>query len=77
MREVIFPTLDEEAPDAQGVLATWFVDDGERVQEGELLAELQVSKISGEIAAPAPGTLRHKVAEGAVARQGCVIAVIE
>ena len=77
MIEVPFPRLDEETPDAEGVVATWFVDDGAAVRAGLLLAEVQVTKVSGEIHAPADGTLRRKVDEGEVVTQGAVIAHIE
>lgn len=77
MTEVVFPTLDEDAPDAQGVLATWFVDEGVTVRVGQLLAEVQVAKVSGEIAAPRSGVIRRKIGEGDVVRQGTVVALIE
>lgn len=75
--EIVFPQLDEEDPAAQGVVSTWFVDDGAAVTSGTLLAEVQVTKVAGEIIAPVTGTLRHKVAEGDVVAQGAVVAVIE
>lgn len=77
MTEVVFPVLDEGSPDAPGVLATWFVDEGAPVSPGDLLAEVQVLKISGEITAPVAGTLHRKVAEGDVVAQGTVVAVID
>jgi hypothetical protein len=36
--EVLFPQLSEEDPTAEGVLATWFVSDGEQVAGGQLSA---------------------------------------
>lgn len=77
MTEVTFPFLDEEASDAEGVVATWFVDDGTTVSPGHLLAEVQVAKVAGEVTAPSEGVLRRKVAEGDVVAQGTVIAHIE
>lgn len=76
MTEVVFPQLDEEAPDAPGVVSTWFFEDGAQVTAGALLAEVQVTKIAGEVTAPAAGVLRHKAAEGEVVGQGSVIATI-
>jgi hypothetical protein len=34
---VLFPRLSEKEPDAEGVLATWFVSDGDQVASGQLL----------------------------------------
>jgi pyruvate/2-oxoglutarate dehydrogenase complex dihydrolipoamide acyltransferase (E2) component len=75
--EVVFPLVDDSAPDAEGVVSTWFVENGAHVVAGALLAEVQVTKIADEITAPAEGTLRHKVAEGDLVAQGAVVAVIE
>lgn len=77
MTELVFPELDDDDPQAPGVVATWFYDDGAAVPAGALLAEVQVSKISGEITAPDGGVLRHKVVEGAEVAQGAVIAELE
>ncbi|MGH3438211.1 MAG: biotin/lipoyl-containing protein [Sciscionella sp.] len=77
MIEIVFPLLDEEAPEAQGVVSTWFVDDGSQVSAGTLLAEVQVTKIADEITAPTTGVLHQKAAEGEVVDQGAVVAVIE
>lgn len=77
MTEVVFPHLDEETPDAQGAVATWFVDDGAAVNTGQLLAEVQVTKVSGDLTAPAQGVLRRNVAEGEVVTQGAIIGHIE
>jgi pyruvate/2-oxoglutarate dehydrogenase complex dihydrolipoamide acyltransferase (E2) component len=75
--DVLFPMLDEEAPETPGVVSTWFAEDGATVREGLLIAEVQVSKIAGEIVAPESGTLRHKAEEGEVVAQGSVVATIE
>lgn len=77
MTEIVFPVVDEDEPQAEGVVATWFMDDGAAVPEGELLAEVQVAKASAEVHAPVAGTIRHKIDEDQVVRQGAVIAVIE
>jgi len=42
VNEVRFPALKEDEPDAEGLLATWFVEDGDEVEEGQLLCEVQV-----------------------------------
>ena len=74
---VTFPPLDASRPDAEGVLATWYVTDGEQVTEGQLLGEVQVDKVDAEVTAPAAGTVRLLVAEDDAVRQGAPIATIE
>ena len=77
MTDVRFPQLSQEQPDAEGVLATWFVSDGDQVASGQLLGEVMVEKVSGEVLAPATGRVRLLVAEDQTARQGVVIARVE
>lgn len=74
---VTFPPLDDSRPDAEGVLATWYVADGEQVTEGQLLGEVQVDKVDAEVTAPAAGTVRLLVAEDDAVRPGAPIATIE
>jgi pyruvate/2-oxoglutarate dehydrogenase complex dihydrolipoamide acyltransferase (E2) component len=77
MTDVLFPPLDETRPDTEGVLATWYVADGDQVAEGQLLGEVQVEKVDAEVTAPAAGTVRLLVGEDDVVRQGAPIARIE
>ncbi|MEE6283257.1 lipoyl domain-containing protein [Georgenia sunbinii] len=77
MTDVPFPNLDETKPDAEGVLATWYVADGDQVTSGQLLADVQVDKVDAEVVAPAAGTVRLLVAEDEAVRQGGAIARIE
>ncbi|HUY49484.1 MAG TPA: lipoyl domain-containing protein [Streptosporangiaceae bacterium] len=77
MTDVRFPELSKEQPGAEGVLATWFVTDGDQVASGELLGEVMVDKVSGDVLAPAAGRVRLLVAEEQAARQGTVIARVE
>jgi pyruvate/2-oxoglutarate dehydrogenase complex dihydrolipoamide acyltransferase (E2) component len=74
--EVRFPVIKESEPDAEGLLATWFVADGDAVSEGQLLAEVQVDKTSEDVHSAAAGTVSLAAAEGDVVRQGSVIATI-
>jgi pyruvate/2-oxoglutarate dehydrogenase complex dihydrolipoamide acyltransferase (E2) component len=74
---VVFPTMSLENPLAEGVVATWFVRDGEQVAAGQLLAEVQVDKVSKEIPAPIAGTVHLLAPEEAVVVQGTVIASVE
>lgn len=76
MSEIRFPILAEKTPEAEGTVATWFVDSGSTVAEGELIAEVAVDKVDMEINAPSAGVLRHVVEEGAIVTQNSVIATI-
>jgi pyruvate/2-oxoglutarate dehydrogenase complex dihydrolipoamide acyltransferase (E2) component len=75
--EVRFPQLSEEQPEAEGVLATWFVSDGDQVASGQLLGEVMVEKVTGDVVAPAAGKVRLLVTEDQTTRQGAVIARVE
>ncbi|GEO95181.1 hypothetical protein KTU01_13040 [Kocuria turfanensis] len=44
MTDVLFPSLHESDPETEGVLATWFVADGDTVAAGQLLGEVQVDR---------------------------------
>jgi pyruvate/2-oxoglutarate dehydrogenase complex dihydrolipoamide acyltransferase (E2) component len=75
--EVLFPPLSKETPSAEGILATWFVSDGAAVSADQLIAEVQVDKVSADVVAPVAGVIRLLVAEEAVVTQGSPIARIE
>ena len=77
MSEVLFPPLSKENPEAEGVLATWYVTEGSAVAADQLIAEVQVDKVSAEVLAPTAGTVRLLVEEEAAVRQGTPIARIE
>jgi pyruvate/2-oxoglutarate dehydrogenase complex dihydrolipoamide acyltransferase (E2) component len=77
MTEVMFPALSKENPAALGVLATWFVADGERVTADQVLAEVQVDKVSVEVPAPVAGVVHLLVKEEAEVPQGTPIARID
>ncbi|MBL8932259.1 MAG: lipoyl domain-containing protein [Kineosporiaceae bacterium] len=68
--------MSERNPSAEGVVSTWFVKDGEQVAVGQLIAEVQVDKVSMEVPAEVAGTVRLLVEEEAVVVQGTVIATI-
>jgi pyruvate dehydrogenase E2 component (dihydrolipoamide acetyltransferase) len=75
-QEILMPTLSEDVE--EGVLVAWFVLPGGSVRAGELVAEVQVEKVSEEVRAPADGVLAEAlVAPGEVVRQGAPIAVLE
>jgi pyruvate/2-oxoglutarate dehydrogenase complex dihydrolipoamide acyltransferase (E2) component len=77
MTDVPFPPLSKEKPEAEGVVSTWFVDDGQTVTADQLLAEVQVDKVSVEVPAPVAGVVRLLVAEEATVHQGAPIARID
>ena len=77
MTDVVFPPLSAERPEAEGVLATWFVADGEHVRVDQLIAEVQVDKVSAEVPAPAAGTIHLLVGEDEAVVQGTPIARID
>jgi pyruvate/2-oxoglutarate dehydrogenase complex dihydrolipoamide acyltransferase (E2) component len=77
MTDVVFPALSKEDPDAEGVLATWFVSEGATVTADQLLAEVQVDKVSAEVPAPTGGVVHLLVPEDATVRQGRPIARID
>ena len=77
MADVLVPRLSEKEPTAEGVLATWFVSDGDQVASGQLLGEVMVEKVSGDVVAPAAGRVRLLVTEDQTTRQGAVIARVE
>lgn len=76
MTQVRFPAMSEKQPDAVGVVATWYVADGEQVSDGQLLAEVQLDKVDAEVVAPCAGTVAVVAQEGAEVAQGTVIATI-
>lgn len=77
MTDVVFPALSKETPDAEGVLATWFVAEGASVAADQLLAEVQVDKVSADVVAPAAGVVHLLVDEDTAVRQGTTIARID
>ena len=75
-QEILMPTLSDEAE--EGVLVTWFVVPGTPVRADQLIAEVQVEKVSEEVYAPADGRLTEILVQpGEVVRQGAPIAVLE
>lgn len=77
MTEVVFPALSKENEHASGVVATWYVADGEPVVVGQVLADVQLDKVDVEVPAPVAGTVRLAVAEGEEVVQGVTIATID
>ncbi len=63
--------------DDEVVLTTWYVDEGDHVQAGDIIAEVMLAKTQMEIEAPVSGTLRSPVPLETAVRKGQAIAVIE
>jgi pyruvate dehydrogenase E2 component (dihydrolipoamide acetyltransferase) len=73
--EVPFPHMSDEVD--EGVLVTWFVEPGARVEAGTLMASVQVEKVEQDVYAPASGqVVELLVRQGDVTRQGAAIARI-
>ena len=69
--EALSPTMEE------GRLVTWLKKEGEQVNEGDILAEIETDKATMELVARGSGVLRKTmIAEGASAPVGTVIGVI-
>ena len=76
MTEVLFPAVSQKEPTAEGVLSIWFVADGEVVSEDQLIAEVQVDKVSVEVPAPQAGVITLLVKADDTVHQGTAIARI-
>jgi pyruvate/2-oxoglutarate/acetoin dehydrogenase E1 component/pyruvate/2-oxoglutarate dehydrogenase complex dihydrolipoamide acyltransferase (E2) component len=72
---VSVPTLN--ANDATYVLLTWLAADGDLVDAGQPIAEIETSKAVQELVAAEPGVLRPIVAAGAQCEPGETIALLE
>ena len=73
--EVILPKVDMDM--ATGRISRWFVAEGDKVQAGDVLFEIETDKAAMEVDAPASGILRDVSAEsGAEVPVGSVVAWI-
>ena len=62
----------------EGTIAKWHKAPGDRVEEGEVLVEIEVAKAVQEIEAPASGKLTQVlVAEGTTVPVNTTLAIIE
>jgi pyruvate dehydrogenase E2 component (dihydrolipoamide acetyltransferase) len=61
----------------QGKLSKWFKKEGDAIQKGEPLFEVETEKITNKVEAPASGTLfQIVIQQGAVVPVGTILAVI-
>jgi pyruvate dehydrogenase E2 component (dihydrolipoamide acetyltransferase) len=69
--EALSPTMEE------GRLISWLKNEGDEVNEGDVLAEVETDKATMELVARGSGTLRKRlIAEGDTANVGTMIAVV-
>lgn len=62
---------------AEGILVRWVVTEGETIDKGDVLAEIETDKATVEVEASATGTIRkHLVSEGTSVPVGQAIALI-
>lgn len=76
MTGILFPPMSSDE-NAEGLLATWFVSDGETVAADQLIGEVQVDKVAAEVFAPQGGTIRLMVDEDQAVQPGDLIARLE
>ncbi len=75
--QVPFPQMSDDEPTAEGVVGTWFVNHGETVAAGQVIAEVQFEKVSQDVEAPVAGVMYQLVAESVGIAQGQPIARID
>lgn len=64
-------------PGSEGLLVSWFKDEGSQVAKGELLLEVQFEKASTDVEAPVSGVLsRILVKQGEIVKSGQVLCEI-
>jgi pyruvate dehydrogenase E2 component (dihydrolipoyllysine-residue acetyltransferase) len=74
--EVTMPSMGYEME--EGKVVSWLKQVGDRVDRGEVIAEIETDKTTVEMEAMAAGTVAEiVVAEGDVAEVGAVIAYLE
>ncbi|MEX0331645.1 MAG: 2-oxoglutarate dehydrogenase complex dihydrolipoyllysine-residue succinyltransferase [Puniceicoccaceae bacterium] len=73
--DVKIPTLGESI--TSGILAAWHVKNGDYVETGQPLYDLETDKITSEGAAEVSGTIELKADEGDEVEIGSVVAVID
>jgi len=70
--DVIIPDDIWEA-DTEGVISSWFFENGESVRQGDILGEVMIEKTSFDLIAPGSGALTIVTpAESTVTKNQCV-----
>lgn len=76
--EVVIPRLGSSDESDEVKILRWLKREGERVQKGESLLEVETDKVNVEIDTPEAGTLaKVRAAEGDVVNFNSVVAIIE
>jgi pyruvate/2-oxoglutarate dehydrogenase complex dihydrolipoamide acyltransferase (E2) component len=76
--EVIIPRLGSSDESNEVKILRWLKRQGERVESGEPLLEVETDKVNVEIEAPASGVLTElRANEGDTARFNSVVAILD
>jgi 2-oxoglutarate dehydrogenase E2 component (dihydrolipoamide succinyltransferase) len=73
--KILVPSVGESV--TQGTLASWLKQEGQSVEEGEELFELETDKATVAVPAPASGILHIQVPAGSDVEIGAVVGVLE
>lgn len=61
----------------EATLTTWHVKEGDAVEQGQALADVETDKVDAELEAPAKGVVAElRVEAGTVVKVGAVVAVL-
>jgi pyruvate/2-oxoglutarate dehydrogenase complex dihydrolipoamide acyltransferase (E2) component len=71
------PIPQENVNDESVQILAWRVEPGQRVEQGQALAELQGSKATFELYAPVAGVVRYTIAAGEEVAVGATLCLIE
>jgi 2-oxoglutarate dehydrogenase E2 component (dihydrolipoamide succinyltransferase) len=74
-QDILVPSVGESV--TQGTLAAWLKGEGQSVQEGEELFELETDKATVAVPSPASGVLHIQVEAGRDVQIGAVVGVVE
>ncbi len=75
-KQIAMPKLREEM--TKGVLCAWLKEEGETVEAGEPLYEIETDKVVNQIEATERGILKHQLLEeGDEAAPGAPVAILE
>ena len=76
--EVLIPRLGSSDESSEVKILRWLKRQGERVESGEPLLEVETDKVNVEIEAPAAGVLAEiRANEGETARFNSVVALLD
>ncbi len=74
MNDIVIPKLGMTM--TEGTIVEWSVDDGGRVESGDLVFVMSTDKLDTDIYAEASGTLQHRAEAGSTHAVGAVVGVI-